>query len=428
MLLQPRAMLRAGLNRVRKLVGAEPLPEVFSVRGELKQAGQIVVIFALMLVVLIGLIGIAIDTTYAWREALRVQRASDSAALAGVVYMPGDFSTATTTADNEAIKNGYTASTSTTVSVLRATNPRELDVSITTQVPTFFSRIFGINYFAVTRVSKAVYVTPVPMGSPLAYYGVYQMCNITSSCSAEINAPGVSVSSQGFYGAVLGEGSNRMNGDAFNPYWNNTGSGTGTTNPQYTSDGIRYQIVAGAAGSVYLYDPEFCATAAKSGTGSGGHSGAGDHWMSFASSAPNDTPNGENTYFALWDTHNVPLAPATWTRVAYLPEINPVQIDKSAAYGSSTLGNYSDGNAPASSARDCESDSDHNKWVALGTVSAGETYSLQITTSDPASPSANRTQAFENMFSISVSGAGSTINGSGSMVTYANVDSGSQEF
>jgi hypothetical protein len=424
-------MLRAGLNRVRKLVGAEPLPEVFSVRGELKQAGQIVVIFALMLVVLIGLIGIAIDTTYAWREALRVQRASDSAALAGVVYMPGDFSTATTTADNEAIKNGYTASTSTTVSVLRATNPRELDVSITTQVPTFFSRIFGINYFAVTRVSKAVYVTPVPMGSPLAYYGVYQMCNITSSCSAEPNAPGVSVSSQGFYGAVLGEGSNRGNGDAFNPYWNNTGSGTGTVNPQYTSDGIRYQIVAGATGSVYLYDPEFCATAVKTGTGSGGHSGAGDHWMSFGTtSTANDTPNGENTYYILWDTHNVPLAPATWTNVAHLYEINPVQFDKSVAngYSSTTLGNYSDGNAPPSSARDCSADPDHNKWVTLGAVTAGETYSLQITTSDPASPSANRTQAFENMFSIAVSGAGSTINGSGSMVTYANVDSGSQEF
>ena len=426
MLLQPRAMLRAGLNRVRKLVGAEPLPEVFSVRGELKQAGQIVVIFALMLVVLIGLIGIAIDTTYAWREALRVQRASDSAALAGVVYMPGDFSTATTTADNEAIKNGYTASTSTTVSVLRATNPRELDVSITTQVPTFFSRIFGINYFAVTRVSKAVYVTPVPMGSPLAYYGVYQMCNITSSCSAEPNAPGVSVSSQGFYGAVLGEGSNRGNGDAFNPYYDGS---TSVLNSQYSSDGIRYEIKALAAGNVYIFDPVFCATATKA-SGSGGHSGAGDHWMHTTTGYASDTPNGENTYFIMKDTNNLPLAPALWTPAGSINEINPVQVDKNnATYGNTgNYGSYSDGVAPPSSSTDCQSNPQHNAWVLLGPVAAGHVYSLWVTTTDPSNPSANRNQAFENMFSIAVSGAGGTIYGTGSMVTYANVDAGAQEF
>ena len=272
MLLHTSAILRAGINRVRKLAGAEPLGDKVSVRAELKQAGQIVVIFALMLTVLIGLVGIAIDATYAWRESLQIQRAADAASLAGVVYMPGNSTLAQSTATAEAQMNGFPSSTSViSFPPVFPANPRELDVSITTQVPTFFSRIFGINSFTVSRLSKSVYVTPVPMGSPLAYYGVYQLCNVTSSCSAEgtnIDGGGnLSVTgglaSQGFFGAALGEGSNKGNGDAFDPYYDGN---LATLNNQYTSDGVRYQITAASNGSVYLFDPLFCATAAKTGT------------------------------------------------------------------------------------------------------------------------------------------------------------------
>lgn len=427
MLLHARAILRPGINRVRKLAGAEPLPEGFSVRGELKQAGQIVVIFALMLAVLMGLIGIAIDTTYAWREALRVQRAADAAALAGVVYRPGDFTTATSVADNAATRNGFTSSSTTTVNVIAPTDPRELDVSITTQVPTFFSRIFGINYFTVTRLSKAVYVTPVPMGSPLAYFGTNEDCPVSGTCGSQPTTTstggslGVSIASQGFFGAIEGEGTDKRTGDAFATYWNPNP----TLNTQYTADGYRYEIDAAAAGTVYLYDPLFCATAGKTGAGSGGHAGTGDHWTG--------TPTSVSTYFLLWDTHNEPLAPAFWTKSAELDEANQNQVDKSTRYGSTTLTNYADTGTPSSPA-DCESDPQHNKWVALGAVSAGETYSLQVTTTNPANLSANRSQSFENMFSIAVSGGGKVYGSASvgssvpSMVAYTNIDSGSQEF
>jgi Flp pilus assembly protein TadG len=421
MLLHSRAVVRAVINRVRTIAGADPLPEKdFSVRHELKQAGQIVVVFALMLVVIIGLVGIAIDATYAWREALRVQRAADAASLAGVVYMPGDFTTATSTANNAAGKNGFPASGITTVNVIRPSDPRELDVSITTQTPTFFSRIFGINSFSVTRLSKAVYVTPVPMGSPLAYYGVYQLCPVTGTCTSELTttqsggSTGVPTSSQGFFGAIEGEGSNRSTGDAFATYYNNKP----TLNSQYSSDGYRYNIVAAAAGTVYIYDPIFCATANKA--SGGGHAGAGDHWL-----GPND-PTPVSTYFILWDTLNTPLAPAVWTKSAELDELNQNYIDKSATYGSTTLTDYADQGSP-SGAIDCQNNNQHNKWVPLGSVAAGETYSLQVTTTTPGNVSANTGQSFENMYSIAVSGGGQ-VYGSGSMETYANIDSGSQEF
>ncbi len=51
-------------------------------------------------------------------------------------------------------------------------NPRQLDVTITAPVPTFFMRVFGINSINATRSAKAEYVLPVPMGSPQNYYGV----------------------------------------------------------------------------------------------------------------------------------------------------------------------------------------------------------------------------------------------------------------
>jgi Flp pilus assembly protein TadG len=410
MLQLPRTFLRAGINRVRAIAGADPLDEKASIRGELKQAGQIVVIFALMLTVLIGLIGIAIDTTYAWRESLRVQRASDAAALAGVVYMPGALATAQSTAGASAKQNGFPVNgTITTVNAVPAANPRELDVTITTQVPTFFSRIFGINNFTVSRMSKAVYVTPVPMGSPLGYYGVYQMCPVSGSCTAQSSPSGVTVGSQGFFGAIEGEGSNTSTGDAFAPYYN----GNPTLNTAYTADGYRYSIISGGAGTVYLYDPIFCATSTMA---SGAHAGAGDHWLG--------TPVPVSTYYILWDTHNLPLAPALWTKAAELDETNQNMTDQGTTYGSG--GNYADSGTP-SSPTNCASNPQHNAWVSLGAVTASDTYSLQVTTTTPGNPTANRTQNFENMFSIAVSGGGQ-IYGAGSMETYANVTSGAQEF
>jgi len=225
----PGSLLRLGVNRIRATAGLDPLDKNAGAQDALKQAGQIVVIFALMLTVIIGLVGIAIDTTYAWRESLRVQRASDAASLAGVVYMPGCFDAAsgpncgtynaTAVAKTSAGQNGFPVATN-TVTASKGATPRELDITITTSVPTFFSRIFGINSWAVSRSSKAVYVTPVPMGSPLAYYGTYQLCDAQTAvpgCTAQVVPTGVVVGSsgfsQGFFGAgALGAGEGEAGG------------------------------------------------------------------------------------------------------------------------------------------------------------------------------------------------------------------------
>ena len=82
-------------------------------------------------------------------------------------------------------QNGYTAGGPANVvisTVQDASDSRQLDVTISANVPTFFARVVGISSFPVTRFAKGVYVLPVPMGSPLAYYGVgdYSV-NVTSA-------------------------------------------------------------------------------------------------------------------------------------------------------------------------------------------------------------------------------------------------------
>jgi hypothetical protein len=419
MLLHFRAILRAGINRIRRLAGAEPLPERgFSVRGELKQAGQIVVVFALMLVVLIGLVGIAIDTTYAWRGALTVQRAADAASLAGVVSMPGDFSTATNTAISAAAKNGYTSSTSTTIAVTKANNPDELDVAITTQVPTFFSRIFGINSFSVTRSSKAVYVLPVPMGSPENYYGTfgpYKMCT-SSSCSSDTTValigPGAeTLNARGFWGSELTQGAGMINGDAYLPKGNNT-DGTGT-NPQHDTtnyyDYSVYMPPGSTSGHVWIFDPGFCAT--------DGQHGTGERWLAGSGAV--------SAYYKLYNTNNQPYNLSAQTLLGSSGNFfaNMKSADSLA------------GGSPGGTVTECKFGTTalttdprywHNRWWDLtnyiGTTLSGgvggTTYRVRTTT-DPGDASQDATNA-TNDFSIFASASGGLpeIYGDGAMEMY----------
>ena len=138
-----------------------------------RSRGQVAVIFALSIVLFMGLCAIVVDIAFFWVTTLKVQRAADAAALAGAVYLPGDRATAYAEARASATQNDYTGGGGVTVTPVQdAGDPRQLDVTITASSPAFFSRVLGISSFAITRSAKGVYVLPVPMGSPLAYYGV----------------------------------------------------------------------------------------------------------------------------------------------------------------------------------------------------------------------------------------------------------------
>ena len=78
-------------------------------RRTLREQGQVLAIFAAATILFVGILAIVIDVSWYWANSLRVQRAADAAALAGVVWLPGNVSSAQQAAYNEASKDGYTA-------------------------------------------------------------------------------------------------------------------------------------------------------------------------------------------------------------------------------------------------------------------------------------------------------------------------------
>src|SRR5882762_257177 len=132
------------------------------------QKGQTLVIVALMIVVLLGFTGLVTDIAWYEVNLMRIQRAADAAALAGVVYLPGNAAGAQTAAQQEASKNGYaTGANGVTVTATpEALNNRILGVTVASPVRSWFARLFGINQFSASRNALAEFVLPVPMGSP----------------------------------------------------------------------------------------------------------------------------------------------------------------------------------------------------------------------------------------------------------------------
>ena len=107
------------------------------------------------IILFVGLCAVVIDVSWYWANSLRMQRAADAAALAGVVWLPGNVDRRpSTVARAEAAKNGYTNGVS---GVVRHADPGP-DEQPTPQghassgdVGTFFARVLGISTVARHR-------------------------------------------------------------------------------------------------------------------------------------------------------------------------------------------------------------------------------------------------------------------------------------
>src|SRR5947209_8062811 len=119
--------------------------------------GQTLVIVALMLTALFGFVGLVADIGWYELNMVRVQRAADAAALAGVVYLPGNVGGAATAAQNEAAKNGFATGVN-GVTVTAAPDPLNgaiLNVTVSGPVRTFFARLFRSEELNMVRVQRA---------------------------------------------------------------------------------------------------------------------------------------------------------------------------------------------------------------------------------------------------------------------------------
>ena len=144
-----------------------------------KSAGQVLVLFALTSVMIIGMVAIVIDVAWFWANEQSMQKAADAGALAGAVYLPGNVSQAYTSAIAEAKKNGYVSGTNGVVvtPAQDVTNKRRLKVTISGPVQAYFAQVFCALTTCTKQISETVsgtaeFTLPVPMGSPQNYYGV----------------------------------------------------------------------------------------------------------------------------------------------------------------------------------------------------------------------------------------------------------------
>lgn len=381
------------------MIGRGRASEPEGPRSPVRAAGQVIVIFGLSLGLLLGILALVIDIGAIWNNSLHVQQAAEAAALAGVPYMPGDFTTASSQARTAAAKNGF--STSTGATVTPAADPvddRRLDVTVTKTYGTYFLRVLGIDTVTISRTAAGEYTLPVPMGSPLHTYGD---------------------NSGNFWAAAESEGANRSYGDAYGTYYNPSP----TLNTQYDANGYMYAIevpVGAGATTVDLYDPTFCAVDDQKGTG--------DHWIPWnASGYP-----AVSTYYTLWsDPAATPLDYSDDVQVASSGTLFEAkrQVDKSATYREGSASWPSD---PFFSLPDCTSDLYHNQWWTLATLTSPGTYRLQVTTTNPLNPNDQKSVSAENMWSLRALSTDpshqASVYGLGKMVIYANVANGTTLF
>jgi hypothetical protein len=230
--------------------------------------GQIIVLFAAALPVLIGILGLAIDVSFAWITELRIQKTADAAALAGAVYLPDNTSGATGASLASATQNGYTGGTGSisgspnvSISALRnEPNHQQMDVTISAPVPTFFMRVFGYNYLMATRSAHAQYNLPLPMGSPLNVFGKPDALD-------QQNNP------LNYWAAIQGPCTTKAQGDPYATKDTGTAAsaancaGESASNTEYKGPSAGdpgaydYTIKVTTAGTlaISLWDPEFCA-------------------------------------------------------------------------------------------------------------------------------------------------------------------------
>jgi Flp pilus assembly protein TadG len=339
-----------------------------------EQRGQTLVIVALMLIPLLGFTGLVSDVAWYEVNLMRIQRAADAAALAGVVYLPGNVAGAQNAAQQEATKNGYTngAGGVTVTATPEALNNRILAVTVTAPVRSWFARLLGVTQFNARRNARAEFVLPVPMGSPEDYYGINVVCRNTDTspiCPRVPSATGVgTLAPLGFFGGIESRGAERQNGDAYSTYYNNRP----TLNAGFDPNGYQYIVEFGPGtvnGSVWLYDPMFCATGL--GTTSGRRLGAGDNWF-------NNGGIGVTTVYNLLDMNGTPYDLTDDTLIATSGALfaNSNAVDKGPLY----RGNQNYGAYNGSGSVDCQSSPYHNNWWRLATGLSEGQYRLQATT------------------------------------------------
>jgi hypothetical protein len=216
------------------------------------ERGYVMVMFALLLVPLLLMAGLAVDVGHWYSRTSDMRRAADAAALAGVVWLP-DEAAARTAALAAAARNGFVPSSRISITVSSSTqSERRLKVTIRDrEVGSFFYTSLGGDSLDLSRTSFAEYVLAVPMGSPRNFFG-------TGTLLASYTATGITP--EYLYQSVNPYCTDKENGDRYQSGYDGD-TCTGTVNSEYRTSGYSMYIEAPEGRSapidVKLYDARY---------------------------------------------------------------------------------------------------------------------------------------------------------------------------
>ncbi len=141
--------------------------------------GVAIMITALLLVPMMMFAAFGVDLASWYSRTSYLQKSVDAASLAGTVWMPSmplAVPAACRSLDQNGIRGGDCVATTGAgpfeVDIERGSGPTRLRVTVTDPNATrFFSQVFGGGNQRLTRSAEAEYNLPIPLGSPLNYFG-----------------------------------------------------------------------------------------------------------------------------------------------------------------------------------------------------------------------------------------------------------------
>jgi hypothetical protein len=277
------------------------------VQPDTEEKGAALPFIAAILVLLLGIAAFAVDLGWIYLNGARLQRAADSSALAGVVYLPGDTAEVVNKAVDGANANGWSIGSVNGVPVggggpeeldWRSLADNKLEVTLSADIPTFFLRLLGFDQIDISRVATAEYVKPVPIGSPDPCFGIGNSSLNGGDCNP--------ATAQRFWAAISGPLTNKWNGDAkATRFWDNDSTwDQESVNTEHRPAGyyLAVDVPTGVSGlNVDVYDAGFYDRGSFDVE-------TGDRFQ--------DTGNGADTHFQLYQYDSTPLDPTDNVAIA----------------------------------------------------------------------------------------------------------------
>ncbi len=228
------------------------------IRARLESEGGAALVWvAGSMVALLAVSALAVDLGWYYLNASRLQRAADSAALAGVVSLPTYPAQAEVDARDAAAANSFGSATF----VGTALSNNRYQVDLTIDVPTFFATIVGIDKLPITRRATAEYVDPVVMGSPANCFGVGRASILSGAPFSAAAANQCASSALNFWAAIHNPYSQKQSGDPYSTRCRTmSGSSCVLTNSEFRTSGYYYGVETEQAGGtldIWMYDAGF---------------------------------------------------------------------------------------------------------------------------------------------------------------------------